>query len=152
MSCPLKWTVLYRFWIYFLFCFLFVFSFRSHPSFPSHPLNLNSSALCLAALPCGKSPKNSASRVYDHPMTEDSDPKCYLFPALDRRKRNQERVGFRVEEEQHSHCSTIRQLRRMASSYSQDCGGQDGVELGLASEGSDISHEHPVSHTFDIFL
>lgn len=78
-------------------------------------------------------------------MTEDSDPKRYLFPALDRRKRNQERVGFRVEEEQHSHCSTIRQLRRMASSYSQDCGGQDGVELGLASEGSDISHEHPVS-------
>lgn len=82
-------------------------------------------------------------------MTEDSDPKRYLFPALDRRKRNRERVGFRVEEEQHSHCSTIRQLRRMASSYSQDCRGQDGAELetelGLASEGSDISQEHPTS-------
>uniref|UniRef100_A0A3Q0R189 Period circadian protein homolog 2 n=1 Tax=Amphilophus citrinellus TaxID=61819 RepID=A0A3Q0R189_AMPCI len=37
----------------------------------------------------------------------------------------------------------------MASSYSEGCGGQDGVELepelGLASEGSDSSHEHPAS-------
>ncbi|KAM9318953.1 LOW QUALITY PROTEIN: period circadian protein homolog 2-like [Pholidichthys leucotaenia] len=37
----------------------------------------------------------------------------------------------------------------MASSYSEGCGGQDGVELepelGLASEGSDTSHEHSAS-------
>lgn len=34
----------------------------------------------------------------------------------------------------------------MASNYSQDCGEQDAVdleaELGLVSEGSDVSHEH----------
>lgn len=82
-------------------------------------------------------------------MTEDIDPKCYLFPALDRRQRNRDRVGLQVEEEQHSPCSTVEQLHRMASNYSQDCGGQDAVELeaelGLVSEGSDISHEHPAS-------
>lgn len=82
-------------------------------------------------------------------MTEDSDPKRYRFSALDSHNQSRERVGFRVEEEQRSPCSTIRQLCRMASRYSQDCGGQDGVELetelGLASECSDISHEHPVS-------
>lgn len=82
-------------------------------------------------------------------MSEDSDPKCYLFPALERHQRSRERVGLQVEEEQHAPCSTIRQLHRMASSYSQDCGGRDGVELetelGLVSEGSDISHEHPNS-------
>lgn len=87
--------------------------------------------------------------VRAHPMTEDSDPKCYLFPALDRHQRRREGVALRAEEEQHSPRSAIRQLRRMASSYSQDCGGQDGVELdpelGLVSEGSDISHEHPAS-------
>jgi len=41
------------------------------------------------------------------------------------------------------------QRYRMASSYNESCGGQDGVELepelGLTSEGSDSSHEHPVS-------
>lgn len=82
-------------------------------------------------------------------MTEDSDQKRYLFPALDRPEQSRESVGFRVEEEQRSPCSTIRQLCRMASSYSQDCGGQDRgeleTELGLGSEGSDISHEHPAS-------
>ncbi|KAM6933739.1 period circadian protein homolog 2-like [Xenentodon cancila] len=41
------------------------------------------------------------------------------------------------------------QLHRMASNYDEGCGGQDGVELepdlGLASEGSDSSHEHAAS-------
>lgn len=82
-------------------------------------------------------------------MTEDSDPKCYLFPALDRHQRSRERVGLRAKEDQHFPCSTVEQLHRMASNYSQDCGGQDGgeleAELGLVSEGSDISHEHPAS-------
>lgn len=82
-------------------------------------------------------------------MTENSDPECYLFPALDRHQRSREGVGLRSEEEQHYSCSTVVQHHRMASSYSQDCGGQDGVELetelGLVSEGSDISHEHPAS-------
>lgn len=76
-------------------------------------------------------------------MSEDSDPKHYLYSTLDGRKRNRERVGFQVEEEERSPCGSISQLHRMASGYNEGCGGQDGVEL--ASEGSDSSHEHPAS-------
>lgn len=100
-------------------------------------------------MPCGKLPKIPLFTFPTHPMTEDSDPKRYLFTTLDRHERNRERVGFQVEEEERSPCGSISQLHRMASSYNQDCGGQDGVELetelGLGSEGSDISHEHPAS-------
>ncbi|XP_030601148.1 period circadian protein homolog 2 [Archocentrus centrarchus] len=82
-------------------------------------------------------------------MSEDSDPKHYLYSALEGRERNRERAGLQVEEAQGTPCSSISQLHRMASSYSEGCGGQDGVELepelGLASEGSDSSHEHPAS-------
>lgn len=82
-------------------------------------------------------------------MSEDSDPKRYLFSTLDGREQNRDRVCFQVEEEGRSPCSSISQLHCMASSYSEGCGGQDGVELeaelGLASEGSDSSHEHPAS-------
>lgn len=82
-------------------------------------------------------------------MSEENDPKHYLFPALEGRERNRERVCFQEEEEERSPCDPISQLHRMASSYSEDCGRQDGVELeaelGLASEGSDSSHEHPAS-------
>uniref|UniRef100_A0A673AZE8 Period circadian protein homolog 2 n=1 Tax=Sphaeramia orbicularis TaxID=375764 RepID=A0A673AZE8_9TELE len=49
-------------------------------------------------------------------MSEDSDPKHYLYSTLDRHERNQERDGVELE-----------------------------PELGLASEGSDSSHEHPAS-------
>uniref|UniRef100_A0A665VSF8 Period circadian protein homolog 2 n=1 Tax=Echeneis naucrates TaxID=173247 RepID=A0A665VSF8_ECHNA len=49
-------------------------------------------------------------------MSEDSDPKHYLYPALDRPEGTLERIGFQLE-----------------------------PELGLASEGSDSSHEHPAS-------
>ncbi|KAG8002226.1 Period circadian protein-like protein 2 [Nibea albiflora] len=77
-------------------------------------------------------------------MSEDSDPKHYLYSTLDGRERNRERVGFQAEEEEEcSPCGTISQLHRMASSYSEGCGERDGVEL--ASEGSDSSHEHPAS-------
>uniref|UniRef100_A0AAX7TGV2 Period circadian protein homolog 2 n=1 Tax=Astatotilapia calliptera TaxID=8154 RepID=A0AAX7TGV2_ASTCA len=81
-------------------------------------------------------------------MSEDSDPKQYLYSTLDGCERNRERAGLHVEEAQGTPCSSISQLHRMAS-YSEGCGGQDGVELepelGLASEGSDSSHEHPGS-------
>lgn len=82
-------------------------------------------------------------------MSEDSDPKHYLYSSLERCEGNLEGVGFRVDEEEHSPCSSISQLQRMASSYNTSCGGRDGeeleTELGLASEGSDSSHEHPAS-------
>ncbi len=81
-------------------------------------------------------------------MDKDSDPKDYLYSTLDGRERNLERVAFQVEEEEHPPCS-ISQLHCMASSYNKDCGRRDGVELepelGLASEGSDSSPEHPAS-------
>lgn len=77
-------------------------------------------------------------------MSEDGDQKHYLYSTLDGRERNRERVGFQEEDS-----PSISQLHRMASGYSEDCGGRDGVELetelGLASEGSDSSHEHPAS-------
>lgn len=80
-------------------------------------------------------------------MSEDSDPKNYLYSTLREGERNRERVCFQVEEEEHTPCGSISQLHRMASSYNEACHGQDGVELepelGLASEGSDSSHEHP---------
>ncbi|XP_041850550.1 period circadian protein homolog 2-like [Melanotaenia boesemani] len=82
-------------------------------------------------------------------MSEDSDPKHYRYPTLDGRERTRERVGFQAEVEQSPPCGSMSQLHRMASSYNKSCGGQDGVELdpelGLASEGSDSSHEHQVS-------
>uniref|UniRef100_A0A1A7Z4X9 Period circadian protein homolog 2 n=1 Tax=Iconisemion striatum TaxID=60296 RepID=A0A1A7Z4X9_9TELE len=82
-------------------------------------------------------------------MSEDSDPKLYRYSTLDARDRNQERIGFQSEEEQGPPCGSLSQLHHMASSYSEGCGGQDGgeldPELGLASEGSDSSHEHPTS-------
>ncbi|XP_045929728.1 period circadian protein homolog 2-like isoform X2 [Micropterus dolomieu] len=81
-------------------------------------------------------------------MSENSDPKHYLYSALDGRERNRERVGFQVEEEERSHCSSISQLLGMAT-YNKGCDARDGVELegelGLASEGSDSGHEHPAS-------
>uniref|UniRef100_A0AAQ5X449 Period circadian protein homolog 2 n=1 Tax=Amphiprion ocellaris TaxID=80972 RepID=A0AAQ5X449_AMPOC len=68
-------------------------------------------------------------------MSEDSDPKHYRYSTLDG--------------QQDAPCGSISQLHRMASSYNEGCGGRDGVELepelGLASEGSDSSHEHPAS-------
>nr|AII78244.1 period 2 [Kryptolebias marmoratus] len=85
-------------------------------------------------------------------MSEDSDPKLYRYSTLDTRERNRERVGFQAEEEQSQLCGSMSQLHCVASGYNEGCGGQDGVELepelGLASEGSDSSHEHPVSLGF----
>lgn len=84
-------------------------------------------------------------------MSEDSDPKHYLYSSLDGPERTCDRVGFQVEEEEEegSPCGSISQLHRMATGYNKGCGGRDGVELepelGLASEGSDSSHEHPAS-------
>lgn len=79
-------------------------------------------------------------------MSGNTDPKHYLYSTLKGRERNREKVGFQVAEEEGSPCASIRQLHRMASSYSEGCGGGDGEpELGLASEGSDTSHEHPAS-------
>ncbi|KAK5601726.1 hypothetical protein CRENBAI_021490 [Crenichthys baileyi] len=73
-------------------------------------------------------------------MFEDSDPKLYRFSTLD---------GFQAKEEQGALRGSLSQLHRMASSYSKGCGRQDGgelePELGLTSEGSDSSHEHPAS-------
>lgn len=83
------------------------------------------------------------------PMSEDSDPKRYLYSTLDGCKRDRERAGFQADEEEGSPCGSISQLHHMASGYNEGCGGQDGAELepelGLASEGSDSSHEHPAS-------
>ncbi|XP_013870458.1 period circadian protein homolog 2 [Austrofundulus limnaeus] len=82
-------------------------------------------------------------------MSEDSDPKLYLYSTLDARERSRERVGFQDEGEQGPPCGSRSQLHCMASTYSEGCGRQDRVELdpelGLASEGSDSSHEHPAS-------
>lgn len=82
-------------------------------------------------------------------MSEGSDQNSYLYSTLEGRERNSESVGFQVEEEEHSPCGSISQRHRMASSYGEGCGGRSGVELepglGLASEGSDSSHEHPAS-------
>ncbi|KAM9853210.1 period circadian protein homolog 2-like [Aulostomus maculatus] len=82
-------------------------------------------------------------------MSENSDPKHYLYSTLDGCKLSCERVSFQVEQREDSSCSSISQLHCMASSYSEGCGGQDTVELepelGLASEGSDSSHDHPAS-------
>lgn len=79
-------------------------------------------------------------------MSEDGDPKLYLYST---REHNRERVGFQAEEEQGPPCGSMSQLRCMASTYSEGCGTQEGVELdpelGLASEGSDSSQEHPAS-------
>ncbi|XP_015226951.1 PREDICTED: period circadian protein homolog 2 [Cyprinodon variegatus] len=78
-------------------------------------------------------------------MSEDSDSKLYQFSALD----GHERVGYRAEEEQGHPRGSMSQLHRMASSYGEGCGVQDGgelePELGLASEGSDSGHEHTAS-------
>ncbi|TWW76727.1 Period circadian protein -like protein 2 [Takifugu flavidus] len=83
-------------------------------------------------------------------MSEDRDSKKFLYSTRKERERNRERVCFQVENEEHVPCSAISQLHRMASTYSEDCSGRDGVELeselGLASEGSDSSHEHAASH------
>lgn len=82
-------------------------------------------------------------------MSEDNDPKHYLYSSLDACERNRERVGFQTKEEQGPLCGSLSQLHHMASTYSEGCSGQDEVdldpELGLASEGSDSSHEHPAS-------
>lgn len=82
-------------------------------------------------------------------MSGDTDPKQYLYSTLKGCERNREKVGFQVTEEEGSPCASISQFHCMASSYSEGCGGGDGVELepelGLASEGSDTSHEHPAS-------
>uniref|UniRef100_H3D9Z8 Period circadian protein homolog 2 n=1 Tax=Tetraodon nigroviridis TaxID=99883 RepID=H3D9Z8_TETNG len=69
-------------------------------------------------------------------MSEDRDSKKFLYST--------------VENKEHVPRSPISQLHLMASTYSEGCGGRDGVELepelGLASEGSDSSHEHAASH------
>lgn len=82
-------------------------------------------------------------------MSEDSDPKHYLYSTLEGHERSRERVDFQLEEVEDSPCVSISQLHCMANSYSEGPDGQDGVELeaelGLASEGSDSSHEHPAS-------
>ena len=82
-------------------------------------------------------------------MSEDSDQKHYRFSTLDGLERNRERIAFQAEEDQGPLCGSMSQLHRMASSYSQGLGGPDGgelePELGLASEGSDSSHEHAAS-------
>uniref|UniRef100_A0A3B5LFH9 Period circadian protein homolog 2 n=1 Tax=Xiphophorus couchianus TaxID=32473 RepID=A0A3B5LFH9_9TELE len=74
-------------------------------------------------------------------MSEDSDPKLYRFSTLDGCEQNREDQGPRR--------GSMSKLHRMASSYSEGCGRQDRVELqpelGLASEGSDSSHEHQAS-------
>lgn len=84
-----------------------------------------------------------------HHMSEDAGPKHYLYSTLKGREQNRERQNFQVAQEEGSPCGTISQFHRMASGYSEGCGGGDGVELepglGLASEGSDSSHEHPGS-------
>ncbi|KAM4743487.1 LOW QUALITY PROTEIN: period circadian protein homolog 2-like [Anableps anableps] len=80
-------------------------------------------------------------------MSEDSNPKLYRFSTLDDCDRNRERVGFQAEEEKGPQRGSMSQLHRMAKSYVEGCGRQDRVELqpelGLASEGSDSSHEQP---------
>ncbi|XP_007556023.1 period circadian protein homolog 2 [Poecilia formosa] len=72
-------------------------------------------------------------------MSEDSNPKLYRFSTLDGCEQNRE--------DQRPRRGSMSKLHRMASSYSDGCGRQDrvelGSELGLASEGSDSSHEHP---------
>ncbi|XP_034023737.1 period circadian protein homolog 2-like isoform X2 [Thalassophryne amazonica] len=82
-------------------------------------------------------------------MCDSSDPNHYFCSALDGCTRSRNRVCIPVEKEEGCLCDSITQLHCMASSYSEGCGGQDGVELdpelGLASEGSDSSHDHPVS-------
>ncbi|XP_073336286.1 period circadian protein homolog 2-like isoform X2 [Pagrus major] len=82
-------------------------------------------------------------------MSEGSDPNNYLYSTLEGCERNRERVGFQMEEEEHSPCGSISQRHRMGSGYDEGCGGRNGVELepelGLASEGSDSSHENPAS-------
>lgn len=83
-------------------------------------------------------------------MSMDRDSKKFLFSTRKERERNRERVCFQVENKEHVPRSPISQLHLMASTYSEGCGGRDGVELepelGLASEGSDSSHEHAASH------
>lgn len=81
-------------------------------------------------------------------MSEDRDSKKFLYSTRRERERNRERVCFQVKNKEHVPCSPISQLRLMASTYGDRCGGRDGVELelGLASEGSDSSHEHAASH------
>ncbi|XP_043975634.1 period circadian protein homolog 2-like [Gambusia affinis] len=74
-------------------------------------------------------------------MSEDSDPKLFQYSTLDGCKQNREDQGPLRGSMSKLHC--------MANSYSEGCSRQDRVELqpelGLASEGSDSSHEHPAS-------
>lgn len=83
-------------------------------------------------------------------MSEDRDSKKFLYSTRKERERNRERVCFQVDNNEHVPCTPISQLHLMASTYSEGCGGREGVELepglGLASEGSDSSHEHAASH------
>ncbi|XP_068172829.1 period circadian protein homolog 2-like isoform X2 [Antennarius striatus] len=86
-------------------------------------------------------------------MSEDGEPERYLYSTLDGCERNRERVCFQTEEGQHPSCGAIGQLRCLAGGYSKSCGGEDGgmleAELGLASEGSDSSHDHSSSSPHD---
>ncbi|XP_068440360.1 period circadian protein homolog 2-like isoform X2 [Clinocottus analis] len=84
-------------------------------------------------------------------MSEESEPKHFLYSTLEGLERN--RVGFQPEGEEGSPRGAIGQLHRMAAAYKKagggGGGGRDGVEpapdLGRASEGSDSSHERPAS-------
>lgn len=84
-------------------------------------------------------------------MSEDASPQRYLYPSMDGRERSRERAGFQPEEEEEegSPCGAISQLHRMAAGYAEGRGRREcpelQAELGLASEGSDSSHEWPTS-------
>lgn len=84
-------------------------------------------------------------------MSEDANPKRYLYSALEGHERDQDMESnrFQVEEEEvhSSPCGSMSQLHHMASFGEGQ--GRNGVELepelGLASYGSDSSHDHPAS-------
>ncbi|XP_075956994.1 period circadian protein homolog 2-like [Anarhichas minor] len=73
-------------------------------------------------------------------MSEESEPKHFLYSTLEGLERNRERVVFQLEGEDVS----ISQRHRMANRYKKGRGGRDGVQLD--AEGSDSSsHERPAS-------
>ena len=76
------------------------------------------------------------------PMSEDGDSKRYLYSALEGRERHRERSSF--QRENASPCGTMAQLHCMGGfgEGRRRDGGEMETELGLASEGSDSSHDH----------
>lgn len=97
-------------------------------------------------LPCGKKPEFPTIYPLACHMSEDRDSKKFLYSTRKERERNRERVCFQVDNKEHVPCTPTSQLHLMASTYSEGCGGRDEVELepelGLASEGSDSSHDN----------